>query len=141
MATENKKTVLVVEDDVALRKVLKEKLTDEGFDVLEAPDGEKGLALALEKHPALILLDIFMPQMDGITMLSKLRSADSWGKHVIVVVLTNSTDAQTVAIVSGFGGTDFLIKSEWSLEALVARIRERLSNPPVELPEEKGGDV
>jgi len=126
MDTEAMKTVLIVEDDIALRSVLVEKLTDEKFNVLQAADGEVGLATALEKHPALILLDIFMPRMDGITMLSKLRSTDAWGKHVNVIVLTNSTDAQTIATVSGFGATDFLIKSEWSLEALVARIRERL---------------
>jgi CheY-like chemotaxis protein len=121
-----KKTVLIVEDDVALRKVLVDKLTDEAFDVEEAVDGEEGLARVHEKHPDLILLDIFMPRMDGITMLSKLRSMDSWGKHVPVLVLTNSTDAQTIAKISSFGDTDFLIKSEWSLEALVARIREKL---------------
>jgi DNA-binding response OmpR family regulator len=128
MESDNKKTVLVIEDDIALRKVLVEKLSDEKFRVLESADGEAGLAAALENHPAIILLDIFMPRMDGITMLSKLRSLDSWGKHVQVIVLTNSTDAQTIATVSGFGATDFLIKSEWSLEALVARIRERLSS-------------
>lgn len=126
----NKRPILLVEDDVALRKVLVDKLSNEGFSVLEAANGEEGLAIALENHPALIILDIFMPIMDGISMLAKLRSDDSWGKHVLVIVLTNSTDAQTIAKVSGFGGTDFLIKSEWSLEALVARIRERLA-PPV----------
>lgn len=129
METDNKKIVLVVEDDLALRKVLVEKLTDEGFGVLEAADGLNGLEQAITNHPSLILLDIFMPNMDGITMLSKLRSTDAWGKHVNVIVLTNSTDAQTIATVSGFGATDFLIKSEWSLEALVARIREHLGKP------------
>ena len=119
--------ILIVEDDTALRNVLVDKLTDEGFTVLQAVDGQQGLDIALEKHPALILLDIFMPHMDGITMLSKLRSADAWGKHVQILVLTNSTDAQTISRVSSFGGTDFLIKSEWSLEALVARIREKLT--------------
>lgn len=126
METQSNKTVLIVEDDMALRKVLIDKLNDEGFNVLEAQDGEVGLAQASEHHPALILLDIFMPRMDGITMLSKLRSSDAWGKNVSVIVLTNSTEAQTIATVSGFGATDFLIKSEWSLEALVARIRERI---------------
>lgn len=127
MKTE-KKTILLVEDDAALRRVLADKLNDEDFIVLEGADGEQGLALALEKHPSLILLDIFMPNMDGITMLSKLRSADAWGKHVTVIVLTNSTDAQTIAKVSTFGGTDFLIKNEWSLDALVGRIREHLKD-------------
>ena len=122
----SKKTVLIVEDDSALRNVLVDKLKDEAFDVLQAVDGEDGLAKIKEKHPDLILLDIFMPRMDGITMLGKLRSMDAWGKHVPVLVLTNSTDAMTIAKISGFGGTDFLIKSEWSLEALVARIREKL---------------
>lgn len=127
MDSDTKKTILIVEDDLALRKVLVEKLTDEGFSVLEATDGETGLTQASEHHPELILLDIFMPRMDGITMLSKLRSSDAWGKNIRVIVLTNSTDAQTIATVSGLGATDFLIKSEWSLEALVARIRERLA--------------
>ncbi|MDO8521612.1 MAG: response regulator [bacterium] len=123
----NKKSILIVEDDTALRKVLNDKLSEEGFEVFEAVDGEQGLKIAKEKHPTLILLDIFMPIMDGVTMLSKLRSSDAWGKHVLVLVLTNSIDAQTIAKVSGLGTTDFLIKSEWSLEALVGRIRERVN--------------
>ena len=88
---------------------------------------QQGLKIAKEKHPSVILLDIFMPIMDGVTMLSKLRSSDAWGKHVLVLVLTNSIDAQTIAKVSGLGTTDFMIKSEWSLEALVGRIRERVN--------------
>lgn len=121
----NNKTILIVEDDTALRRVLSDKLTEEGFVPLEAGDGEEGLAIALEKHPALILLDIYMPKMDGITMLSKLRSVDSWGKHVAVMVLTNSSDAQTIEKISSFEGTDFLVKNEWSLDAIVSRVRTR----------------
>lgn len=125
--TNDKKSVLIVEDDNALRKVLTDKLIGEGFAVMGAVNGEEGLKVAQEKHPSLILLDIFMPIMDGVTMLSKLRSGSAWGKHVTVLVLTNSIDAQTIAKVSGLGTTDFMIKSEWSLEALVARIRERIA--------------
>src|SRR3989338_749041 len=125
---QNKKTILVVEDETALRNVLVDKLSQEGFTVIGAVNGEEGLKIAAEKHPSLILLDIFMPIMDGVTMLAKLRSLDAWGKHVIVLVLTNSIDAQTIAKVSWMGTTDFLIKSDWSLEALVARIRERMAD-------------
>jgi DNA-binding response OmpR family regulator len=130
MNSEQKKTVLIVEDDVALRKVLCDRLTDDGFNVAQAADGEEGLRQTTLSHPDIIILDIFMPKMDGISMLAKLRSTDSWGKHVKVLVLTNSTDAETIAKVTGFGSTEFLIKSEWGLEALVARIRENLSTPP-----------
>lgn len=122
-----KKKILVVEDDSALRRVLMEKLEDELFEVLEATDGISGIDVATREHPHLILLDIFMPNMDGISMLSKLREVDAWGKHVIVLVLTNSTDAETIARATGLGATEFLIKSEWSLEALVGKIREHLS--------------
>ena len=122
-----KKSVLIVEDDIALRRVLVDKLTDEGYNVLQAADGNQGLQHAFDDHPDIILLDIFMPNMDGVSMLAKLRSKDAWGKHVPILVLTNSTDAQTIAKVSSFEGTEFLIKSEWSLEALVARIKERVS--------------
>lgn len=127
MESENKKTILIVEDDLPLRKVLHDRLADDGFSVLEAADGEEGLNQATTHHPDMIILDIFMPKMDGISMLAKLRSTDAWGKNIRVIVLTNSTDAQTIATVGGFGSTDFLIKSEWSLEALVARIRETLA--------------
>ncbi|HEY9585008.1 MAG TPA: response regulator [Candidatus Paceibacterota bacterium] len=126
MTEKNKKNILIVEDDAALRKVLTDKLTNEGFEVFEAVNGVEGLKLAAEKHPALIVLDIFMPIMDGVTMLSKLRSSNAWGKHVLVLVLTNTIDAKTIARVSGLGTTDFLIKSEWSLDAIIGRIHERL---------------
>ena len=133
---QEKKTILLVEDDVALRRVLLERFTADGFNVLDAADGEIGLAKAKEFHPDLILMDIFMPRMDGVTMLGKLRREDAWGKHVQVIVLTNSADAQTIAMVAGMGATDFLIKSEWGLEPLVARVRARLESPVIAAPEE-----
>lgn len=126
--SEEKKKILVVEDDLPLRKVLAEKLTDEGFSVVEAQDGEEGLAAAQEHHPHLILLDILMPKMDGITMLTELRrSGDSWGKHVPVIVLTNSTDAETIYRVTDIGSSDFLVKSEWGLDELVNNIKDKIN--------------
>ena len=122
------KTVLIVEDDNALRTVLVEKLTDEGFTVIQAVDGEEGLEVARREHPALILMDILMPKMDGLSMLTKFRSGeDAWGKHVPVLVLTNSTEAQTIYRATNLGASDFLIKSEWSLDAITQKVRERLS--------------
>jgi len=122
-----KKKILIVEDDVPLRRVLVEKLTDEHFEVFEAPDGMAGLEVAFREHPHLILLDIFMPKMDGISMLGKLRSTDDWGKRVNVLVLTNSADAGTLENATGLGANDFLIKSEWSLVDLVARIQKEVN--------------
>jgi DNA-binding response OmpR family regulator len=94
--------------------------------VIEAADGITGLDIAIRERPDLVLLDIFMPKMDGVTMLSHLRQDTAWGKTASVLVLTNSTDAETIAKVTGLGAADFLIKSEWSLVELVDRIRKEL---------------
>lgn len=125
----DKKTVLLVEDDTSLRTVLTDKLIDEGFNVIGALDGKDGLDKAIEHHPDVILLDIFMPRMDGITMLTHLREHDPWGKYVKVIVLTNSTDANTISKATGLGAEDFLIKSEWSLDGIVARLKEKGVQP------------
>lgn len=123
---EKQRTVLIVEDDNSLRTVLVDKLQTDGFDVIEAVDGKAGLDIALKEHPDCILLDIFMPRMDGVSMLAQLRSSGPWGKHATVIVLTNSTDAETISRVTGLGATDFLVKSEWSLENITQKISERM---------------
>ena len=57
--------------------------------IFQAKDGEEGLKVANEKHPDLILLDIIMPKMDGLTMMKELREGSEWGKKVAVILLTN----------------------------------------------------
>lgn len=119
------KTVLIIEDEKQLLHVLHDKLLREGFTVLEATDGEKGLALALEKHPDIILLDIVMPKIDGITMLKKLR-LDEWGKTVPVIVLTNLSDNERLAESMQNNVFDYLIKTDWKLEDVIRKIKEKL---------------
>ncbi len=130
--SENSRKILLieeVEDDAALRNVLHDKFTLEGFDVLEARNGQEGLATALREHPDLIVLDIMMPTMDGIAMMQKLRQANEWGKHVPIILLTNlgiDDDAINKAIADNEPAY-YIMKSNWSLDALVEKIRERLS--------------
>ena len=120
-----KKKVLIVEDDTSLRKALAEKLLYEGFAVCEAENGVVGLEAALCEHPDIILLDVVMPKMDGLTMLSKLRE-DSWGKIAQVIMLTNVNDGESVLKSLDQAAFDYLIKSDWKLEDIVKKIRERL---------------
>lgn len=123
-----KKVILIVEDDTPLRNALRDKLTREGFVILESKNGEEGLAVALREHPDLILLDIIMPVMDGMTMLKKLRVEDEWGKTVPVIILTNLTSDsnQRVRDVFETEPAYYLVKSDWKIEDLVAKVRERL---------------
>lgn len=117
--------ILVVEDELILLQALAEKLKSEYYEVVEAHDGQEGLTKALKEHPDLILLDIIMPIMDGMTMLNKLRE-DEWGRTVPVIILTNLSGGDQVAEALGKGVYHYLIKSDWTLDQLVQKIKERL---------------
>lgn len=128
----NKKIlILVVEDEKILINILEEKLTLEGFSVTKAYDGDQGLQVALKEHPDLILLDLLLPKVDGMSMLKKLRE-DAWGSHAEVIILTNIKD--TNKMVEGMSINmdnvnntyEYILKTDQSLDGLVSRIKERL---------------
>ena len=127
----NKKILVIeaVEDDTSLRKVLHDKFTAEGFSVLEAGDGEEGLAIAFREHPDLIILDILMPKMDGIKMMQKLRKENEWGKKVPIILLTNLTgdDERINQAITENEPAYFMVKSNWKIGDLVEKVRERLN--------------
>ncbi len=123
---ENNKKVLIVEDEAPLRNALRDKLARENFSVLEAKNGEEGLESALRDHPDLILLDIVMPKMDGMTMLEKLRQ-DVWGAEVKVIILTNLSEVAKVSQATAQGTYNYLVKSDWKLEDVVERVKKEMS--------------
>lgn len=118
--------ILIIEDESTLLAALVDKFTQEGFTVLSAKDGQEGLNSARDKHPDIILLDIVMPIMDGITMLYEMRK-DSWGKLVPVIILTNLSDAGKVAESISQGVYDYLVKSDWKLDDIVKKVKEKLA--------------
>lgn len=83
-----KKKILVVEDEEALLQALTDTFSENGYEVLKAKNGVEALSVALKNHPDLIILDILMPEMDGMSMVKNLR-ADNWGSKVPVIILTN----------------------------------------------------
>lgn len=121
-----KKTILIIEDELPMLKALSDKFTLEGFEILEAKDGEEGLKTATSKKPDLIILDIFMPVMDGKTMFEKLRQ-NAWGKTVPVIILTNlNPDDKTLDELMKNGPSYYFIKSKWKLEELVSKVKKEL---------------
>ncbi|MFA5831417.1 MAG: response regulator [Candidatus Paceibacterota bacterium] len=124
-----KKNILIVEDEPSARKAMSEKFVREGFDVILAANGEEGLAMAAKSHPDLILLDVIMPKMDGITMLQKLRAESEWGASVPVVILTNITfdDEKTTGQLAKLGLEYYLVKADWKLVDIVRKIKELLN--------------
>jgi DNA-binding response OmpR family regulator len=118
--------VLIVEDEAPLRGAMSDILGFEGFTVFQAKNGQEGLDIALREHPAIILLDIVMPVMDGLTMLEKLRQDEMYGKSAAVILLTNINDPDKVAQATEAGSYDFLVKSDWHIEDVVKKIKGKL---------------
>ena len=121
-----KKTVLVVEDEQALRFALKEKLEHKGFSALVAEDGEEGLKIGLDEQPDLILLDIIMPRLDGLEMLKAVRADETWGANVPVIVLTNSREKGNIVEALDGGVSQYLTKADWKIEDVIDKVREAL---------------
>ncbi len=123
----DKKTILIVEDELAEIQALSDKFSREGFAVLKTTNGEEGLITALKEHPDLILVDVLMPVMDGTAMIKELRK-DTWGKRVPVIVLTNvEGDCKSMKeIVKEQKCRCYLIKSSWKIDDIVARAKKEL---------------
>lgn len=123
--TLGKRTVLIIEDEQMVLNALRKKLAGAGFDILVAKDGSEGLKMSLERHPDLILLDIILPVMDGITFLERLRE-DEWGREVPVIVLSNLSKASTITESKERGVKTYLVKTDWKLEDVIKKIKDEL---------------
>lgn len=122
-----RKKILIVEDDVLLVKAISYEFEQENFEVFTAGDGIDGLAMAEQHLPDLVLIDINMPRMDGLTMLKTLRGTE-WGKDMVVIMLTNYSDEQRVLEALSQKAFYYLVKSDWDLSQIVAKVKEKLGN-------------
>jgi CheY-like chemotaxis protein len=117
--------VLIVDDESDLLDTYKTKLERSGFRVLSAANGEEGIAVATKEHPDLILMDVKMPVMDGVTAQQKLQENPDT-KNIKVVFLTAFSDPAhpeiDQAMAKGSGAIDFL-KKGISLDELVEKVK------------------
>lgn len=115
--------ILIVEDEASLRMALGDALTAEGFDVIEAADGEEGLRLALQEGPEAILLDLMLPGRDGFSVLKALRE-----DRLSAPVLILSARGEEWDRIQGFeyGADDYLVKP-FSMKELLLRLRAALA--------------
>lgn len=120
------KKVLVIEDEIELADILVSELKKEKIDVYVARDGVEGLEMSLKLHPDLILLDIIMPKMDGMTMLAHLRN-DVWGKDAQVILLTNLSENEKVAEAVKHKTYDYLVKADWKIMDVIKLVKEKLN--------------
>jgi len=122
---ENKKKILLVEDDKFLSEMYSTKLTESGFDIEMAFDGEEGLRKANEFQPDLILLDIVLPKKDGFEVLKELRAKKELSK-VLVIALTNLGQKEEVQKGFDLGANDYIIKAHFTPTEVVAKAKKLL---------------
>ncbi len=118
-----KKKILIVEDETPLSKLLCEELLDKGYQVICAANGEVGLQEAEEMKPDLILLDILMPAMDGITMLQEIRKTE-WGKEVKVIIISNLIYEESEDKLEGLNIDEYLVKSNETFEKVMQSVKK-----------------
>lgn len=115
------KKILIVEDDKDFSIILQKKFTLEGFSIVTAENGEEAIEIAEKEKPDLIISDVLMPKMDGVTMANKIRETD---KNVPIMFLTNlGGDDNSVEKPKGF---DYLIKSELRIDDIITKSKIKL---------------
>jgi DNA-binding response OmpR family regulator len=121
------KKILLIEDEVNLVSFIKKGLTEENFDISVALNGEDGLAMISNSHFDLILLDIMLPDVNGIDICKQLRKNDI---HTPILFLTALNTADNIALGLNVGGDDYLVKPFKFIE-LIARINAIIRRSPV----------
>ena len=116
---------MVVEDDSFLRKLLCDKLRHEGFELHEAANGQEALDFLKNNLPILMLLDLMMPDVNGLQVLEAVRR-DERIKDIPVIVLSNVGEKQTIERIQQLGADDYLIKAHFVLDEIIERITKVL---------------
>jgi len=123
--SDNKKKIILVEDDKFLSEMYVVKLTESGFEVDVAADGEEGLNKIKEQKPDLVLLDIVLPKMDGFEVLRNIKNEPGL-KNVSVIALTNLGQKEEVEKGLKLGADDYIIKAHFTPTEVVAKAKKVL---------------
>jgi DNA-binding response OmpR family regulator len=121
----NKKTVLLVEDDPVILRMYSTKLTNDGFNVMDASDGVMGLEKAEKEKIDIMVLDLMMPRMSGIEVLESLTK-NGKSLKMPVIVLTNLTEKEEQEKALQMGVKEFLIKADLLPSDLVKTLNKYL---------------
>lgn len=117
------KKILIIEDDKFLRELISRKLGNEGFETLEAVDGEEGIKKIKEEKPDLILLDLILPSIDGFEVLSRMKEEPN---AIPVIILSNLGQKEEVEKGLKMGAVDYLIKAHFTPGEIIEKIKNIL---------------
>jgi len=127
MLEDKQKTILVAEDDSAMRSIVVRKLKGHGFAVAEAADGKEALDKFNSEKPALAILDVMMPELDGFSVLEQVRkSTDPDLAKTPVIILTNLYSKEDIARARELGISGYFVKAYLTTEEIVKHVEEIL---------------
>ncbi len=124
----NKKKILIIEDDQVILDMYSVKFKESNYNVFTASLGLDGLKIAKKEKPEIILLDVMMPQMDGYTVLRKLKE-DKSTKNIPVILLTNLAQSEDREKGKKLGALDYLVKANFTpsqIEEKVSQVLEKV---------------
>lgn len=119
------KKILIIEDDLFLRQLMARKLSKEGYEIVEAIDGEEGLKKIKETKPDLVLLDLILPGMDGFEVLSK-KNEDPEIRKIPVIILSNLGQREDIERGLKLGAVDYLVKAHFTPQEIITKIANLL---------------
>jgi DNA-binding response OmpR family regulator len=117
--------IAIIEDDQVISQMYLMKFGAAGFDVKWAKNGRLGVELVKEMRPDLILLDLHMPEMDGVEALENIRK-HAWGKDIPVIVLTNLGEEESPKKLRSLGIHSYIVKADLTPRQVVQRAKEAL---------------
>lgn len=118
--------IVIVEDDQAISQMYRIKFEGEGYDVETAENGRIGLDVIKRAKPAIVLLDVMMPEMNGDEVLEKLRASD-WGKNIKVIVLTNMGEQELAPSIREHGVEAVILKADMTPRQVAELVKRHLS--------------
>ena len=116
-----KKTILVVDDEKTIRNLLNVNLSKEGYNIIEAVDGLEAVKIATEKKPDLILLDVMLPKLDGLSVCKRIKSSMN-----VPIVMVTAKDEELDKVLGLELGADDYVTKPFSIRELIARIKANL---------------
>ena len=133
---ENKQNILVVEDDKPIKNFITASLVSQGYKYIETDKGNEAIVLAMSHNPDLIVLDLGLPDIDGIEVIKKVRE---WSNIPIIVVSARENEKQKVEALDS-GADDYLTKP-FGIGELMARVRVSLRHKAVSSTKDKNNDI
>jgi len=119
------KKILIIEDEEIILNLLQKKLSQEGYEISVAKDGQEGLRLMKEVKPDLILLDIVMPKIGGFEVMEEMQKEDEL-KSIPVIVVSNSGQPVEIDKAQALGAKDWLIKTEFDPKEVIEKVVKQI---------------